>query len=155
MPKHSFSPKYVARFMQKVEVDATTGCWNWTAATVTAGYGKVTNGLGRPARSLYAHRVSYEIHREPIPMGLVIDHLCENKRCVNPDHLEAVPSSVNTLRGTSVAAINSLKTHCKHGHEFTPENTYVHYSSRRGWRRGCRQCKRDSDRRIYARRRAA
>lgn len=80
----------------KYEVDAETGCWNWTRAKTSAGYGEVWDRSAK--RVLLAHRVSHEQSRGPIPEGLVIDHLCRNLICVNPDHLEAVPQSVNISR---------------------------------------------------------
>jgi hypothetical protein len=78
--------------------------------------------------------VAYELAIGPIPEGLTIDHLCRNRGCVNPAHLEAVTNRTNLLRGDGIAALNARKTHCKRGHEFTPENTYV-------WREGTRACR--------------
>jgi len=96
-------------------------CWNWTAAKMPAGYGLFGVGRRRPE---YAHRFSYELAFGPIPQGMVIDHLCRNTSCVNPDHLEVVTHRENSLRGNGSPALNARKTHCIHGHEFTPENTY-------------------------------
>lgn len=73
--------------------------------------------------------------------GKTIDHLCRNRGCVNPLHLQAVPMRENTLRGFGPSAENARKTHCKRGHEFTPENTYLHDG-----RRICKQCNRDRNR---------
>lgn len=70
------------RFWAKVQI--TPGCWEWTASLHTQGYGQI--GVGRVPR--LAHRVSYEMHNGPIPEGLVVRHKCDNKLCVNPDHLE-------------------------------------------------------------------
>lgn len=121
------------RFWSKV--DKTPTCWLWLCYRDHDGYGKFKlNG-----RMINAHRVSYELLVGPIPDGMEIDHVrdrgCVNRHCVNPSHLEAVSHQVNTLRGGSVIAVNARKTHCKHGHEFTPENTYP-------WRgnRVCRTC---------------
>jgi len=83
------------RFWRYVVKDANTGCWNWTGGT-TKGYGSFTY----PGRSkCYAHRFSWEMHRWPIPEGLVVDHLCRNTICVNPDHLEPVTQGENVRRG--------------------------------------------------------
>lgn len=131
------------RFLAKFTV-AADGCWVWTAATVK-GYGH----LRVQGRDWYAHRFSYEQAVGPIPDGLQIDHLCQNKLCVNPDHLEPVTARENMLRGDTLAAENAAKAHCKNGHEFTPENTYVTPGT--PWR-SCRTCRREIDRRRRPRR---
>lgn len=88
---------------------------------------------------LSAHRVAYELTRGPIPAGMEIDHLCRVRSCVNPDHLEAVTRGENLRRGRGKTG---AQTHCKRGHELTPENTY-RYVNRRGYVcRHCRQCRR-------------
>ncbi len=130
------------RFDEKVEIDSATGCWLWTAAMKPNGYGCF--GLGAQQ---YAHRVSYERHKGPIPEGLEIDHLCRVRNCVNPDHLEAVTHRENVRRGT-VGLYNLRKIHCPQGHEYNPENTRVTRKNLRN----CRVC--DRDRHAAARRRA-
>lgn len=95
-------------------------CWQWTG-TNQNGYGIV--GGHRKGNWKYCHRFSYELLRAEIPEGLHIDHLCRNKLCLNPWHLEPVTQRENNLRGMSPPAINARKTHCESGHEFTPENT--------------------------------
>lgn len=75
-------------------VAKTDECWNWTGGT-TKGYGSFTD---TNRRKVYAHRFSWELHRDPIPEGLVIDHLCRNTLCVNPDHLEPVTQQENVRR---------------------------------------------------------
>lgn len=105
-------------------------CWTWTGAVNSRGYGCI--GVNR--KSQLAHRVSYELHVGPIAAGLQIDHLCQNKRCINPAHLEAVTGRVNCSRTDA-----ATKTHCANGHAYTADNTI--------WRkrgalthRACREC---------------
>jgi hypothetical protein len=124
------------------------GCWTWMRYRSKAGYGYLrVDGNG-----VLAHRLSYSVFREPIPEGMTIDHLCRNRGCINPDHLEAVTIGENGLRGTSFAAINARKTHCAHGHELSGDNL-LREKSRPG-RRVCRQCKSERHKRWYARKRA-
>lgn len=109
------------RFWAKV--NPTGFCWEWTGYVHRSGYGAFTPHEGETPQQ--AHRFAYELLIGPIPEGLVIDHLCRNKSCVNPDHLEPVTIQENTLRGYSESAMNARKTHCKNGHEFTPENMWI------------------------------
>jgi hypothetical protein len=122
-----------ALFKRNVHSQAD-GCWHWTGRVARDGYGFLHVGGGR---YVLAHRWSYEHHVGPIPEGLTIDHLCRVRHCVNPEHLEPVTQRVNNLRSESEPAKNARKTHCKRGHEFTPENTYRH----RDGRRECGTCK--------------
>ena len=87
---------------------------------------------------MLAHRAYYERYVGPIPEGLVIDHLCRNRRCVNPTHLEPVTSAENNLRGLGPGAVNRRKKACHRGHAFTPENTYHPPSDPK--HRMCRAC---------------
>ena len=129
-------PKPVAdRFWAKVQKsDDPDGCWLWTAGKVPNGYGSFFLN----SKTVYAHRVAYELVKGPIPEGLQIDHLCRVRNCVNPDHLEAVTCRENLMRGECAASRKSKQTHCKRGHAFTPENTYV---NSRG-HRACKACHR-------------
>jgi len=110
------------------------------------GYVSLTRGGGY----FYAHRYVYEQEVGPIPDGLTLDHLCRNRACVNPDHLEPVTMRVNTLRGETITARNAAKTRCDKGHEFTPENTMRKPDGRR-----CRVCQRASEARYYERNKEA
>jgi len=103
-------------------------CWLWSAARTGAGYGV----LAVAGKMLLAHRFAYELLVGPIPEGLQIDHLCRNRGCVNPAHLEPVTCQVNLLRGINR---NRDKTHCWRGHEFTAANTRL---TRNG--RTCKAC---------------
>lgn len=120
----------VARFFSRVDRVAG-GCWLWTGTVNRSGYG--TLRIGDRGAAL-AHRWSYEHHVGPIPAGLHIDHLCRVRHCVNPAHMEPVTPEENQRRGL----LGVLKTHCRHGHEYTPENTY----RRADGRTECRTCMR-------------
>ncbi|MEU9576278.1 HNH endonuclease signature motif containing protein [Streptomyces chilikensis] len=111
-----------------------TPCLTWTVHKMPNGYGRFS--VNRTPQ--YAHRVAYEALVEPTPEGLVIDHLCRNRACVNVAHMEAVTNRINILRGQTVTGANAAKTHCKHGHPFSPENTRLTSNGRRA----CRTCHR-------------
>lgn len=115
-------------------VVAEDGCWHWTAALDRDGYGRFWDGT----RKCVAHRITWELLVGPIPQGLVIDHLCRVRKCVNPEHLEPVKSSVNILRGEGPAARHARQSACKRGHDFTPENIEPHGPD--GKARKCRRC---------------
>lgn len=121
------------RFWGNVSRDPDTGCVMWLGFLDPAGYGRFKVG----EKIVGAHRFAYEFLVGPIPDGLHLDHLCRTPACVNPLHLEPVTPAVNTLRGMGSPAQNARKTHCIHGHEFTPENT-IHHP---GGRRECRECR--------------
>jgi hypothetical protein len=109
-----------------------TRCWEWKATRNGDGYGSFW--LLGSMRG--AHRVAYELEREPIAAGMTLDHLCRNRCCVNPAHLDPVPLRVNVLRGGGTGARNARKDRCPQGHRYTPDNTY---RSSRGDRK-CRTC---------------
>lgn len=107
------------------------GCWEWAGGRNRDGYGY----LSHKNLNWLAHRLSYVAHVGPIPEGLTLDHLCRNRACVNPEHLEAVPLAENILRGMSPPAKRARQTVCKNGHplpEYKP-----------GGSRICKECQRD------------
>jgi hypothetical protein len=126
----------IERFLSKIEI-SLNGCINWTAYKDKDGYGT----FGYKRGSYRAHRWIYAFLNGPIPEGFVTDHLCRNRSCVNPFHLEIVTPRTNLLRGENHVAKNAAKTACKYGHEFTPENTYI-LKKRTGFLRSCRTCSR-------------
>ena len=133
-PIPTLSESQQHEFWEHVAVDMvdSDACWPWKFALKRSGYGYVSLG-GNDYR---AHRVAYEIVRGAIPQGLTLDHLCRNRACCNPAHLEPVSHRANVLRGESQPATNAVKTHCAHGHEYTAENTKIN----RWNRRVCLQC---------------
>ncbi len=140
--------------MAKYVVDSATGCWNWTGYVRSDGYGEIQLGR-RGVGAALAHRVSYELHVGPIPDGMEPDHICRNRACGNPAHLEAVTRTENIVRGEAPAAVRAAMvriTHCPQGHEYTPENTYVARTARGYTNRMCRTCQRERMRQRRARR---
>jgi hypothetical protein len=118
----------VDRFWSKV--DKSGECWTWTAAHNLDG-----------SRNVGAHRYVWMVERGPIPDGLTIDHLCRTRNCVRVEHMEVVTRGENSRRGgglEKIAAERRNAPECKHGHPFTPENTYT---DPRG-RRVCIACRR-------------
>lgn len=115
-----------ARFLARIDRRGPDECWPWTAGTISVGYGSFRVSDVH----FLAHRVSYELLNGTIPDGLEIDHLCRNRLCCNPTHMEAVTAAENKHR--EQAAIKA----CPQGHEYTPENTY----RRANGDRRCRTC---------------
>lgn len=108
-------------------------CWLWMGSMYNNGYGKIGK------TGYMVHRIAYELTQGDVPEDMCLDHLCKQRNCVNPEHLEVVTLVENVMRGESQHAKNARKTHCINGHEFTPENTY-HRSDRNT--RECIACRR-------------
>ena len=122
--------KQIQRFQKFIELDMLTGCWIWKGC-LRNGYGTVKQN----GKMQLAHRISFVHWNGEIKQGLEIDHLCRNKICCNPSHLEAVTHLENLKRG-NIGLFNKNKTHCIYGHEFTKENTII----KQDGRRNCRTC---------------
>ena len=129
------------RILARIRIDPSNQCWNWIGALDDKGYGllSVNGKTQRAYRTLYQEMVGI------VPKGLTLDHLCRNRLCVNPVHLEVVTYQTNILRGNGLAAQEAKRTHCPRGHEYTEENT--HYGkTRQGIGRWCRQCDKERSR---------
>jgi hypothetical protein len=134
-PKQRAALKAIARcfdrFWSKVE-KSSDGCWLWHGARYRG-----RGSYGKFQINLLAHRLAYLLEKGEIPEGLVLDHLCNNDACVNPEHLEPVTNWENIMRGRGLAAKNARKKTCPVGHIYNRQNT-----GRSGRRRYCRACKR-------------
>lgn len=147
------------RFLSHVDKQVD-GCWPWTGALNPDGYAlSYIRRDDGAKRFMHANRRSHQFFIGPIPAGFQVDHICHNadltcpadssclhRRCVNPEHLEAVPPGVNTRRSTkTLASRNAAKTHCDHGHSLVDA-----VADRRG-KRACLGCREERN----ARRRRA
>jgi hypothetical protein len=133
----NMTPEEQARFMGKV-AETPTGCWLWQGPLDRDGYGS----FFFRRRNRRAHRVGYFLQHGPISAGLLINHTCRNRHCVNPQHLEAVDARTSALKDTSSPAyVNSQKTHCPRGH---------HYDRQYGKQRYCSVCQNEKAKRLRA-----
>ena len=144
------------RFWAKVKVGGDDECWQWTAGKSKQGY-----GIFHPNKtaSVLAHRYVFSREVGELRPGVVVDHRCHNgttcpagpcehRLCCNPRHLEAVTNTENVNRSHNS---NARKTHCPHGHEYTPENTIIQVLKNTELRK-CRECAREYDRKRSPRR---
>lgn len=137
------------RFLSRMDVSTGSECIFWKGKLGKNGYAKLSIG----DKDMYAHRFSYTMFVGPIPEGMRIDHECRNRNCVNPSHLRLVTHRENCIyNSSSTSAMNLVKTHCKNGHEFTPENTIMIRPETPGAMpsRRCRECKNRRDREYRA-----
>lgn len=144
---HNLEVQFWTRVIKPAIGEPHIACWKWQGYHNADGYSVYTY----KGETVRVHRLAYELAIGPIPDGLVIDHLCRHRWCVNPHHLEAVTNRENLLRGDCIAAANAAKTHCPGGHEYTEANTY----RRPDGRRVCRQCQRETCRRYKAQKKIA
>lgn len=142
-PIPSLSASDIKRFWSKVKRGADHECWPWSGSISSGGYGVFSIGASRQVK---AHRVAFTLRVGVIESGLTIDHVCRNRRCVNPLHLEMVTGRENSMRGIGVGALNRRKTHCPYGHPYDD----VSYT---GIGRVCRTCRRAFNRQQYYRNR--
>jgi hypothetical protein len=131
------------------------GCHEWTGSLTNSGYGRADWKQADGTIHRGAHRIAYFIEHGQIDPALVIDHLCRNRACINPAHMELVTQRENVLRSpVAIGGSNAAKTHCPQGHPYSPENTYVyHHKSRKCVERVCKTCRAEYRRRYIARRR--
>lgn len=146
------------RFLSKIKTDGRNryDCWFWDRPCPNRGYGQFYT---RPKMYKYinhlSHRFSYELFIGKIPKDLCVDHLCRNRNCMNPGHMELVTIKENVLRGESFTAKNAKKKFCKYGHPLKGYNLYLVKTAKRNGKvaisRHCRECGRRNWRKIYNR----
>lgn len=124
-------------------------CLEWIASLILKGYGQFWSR----SKNALAHRVAWEWKHGLIPDGLFIDHMCRNRKCVNVEHLRLVTPRKSALENSeSFVAVNAMKTHCIHGHEFNDKNTYVYTTNKKfNSERRCRICRNDAAKRYRQR----
>lgn len=128
-----YNPQRVLLFWTKVIVNLPDECWIWTGAKDRKGYPNFRVEKNKTGKG---HRFSYVLHFGPIPLGLHVDHECNNRSCVNPFHLQLLTNKQNNERSSSPSAINKRKKKCKWDHDFDKENTII----RKDGSRRCKKC---------------
>ena len=148
---HHIDRKNLTRIFSKMKIPNGVSCWTWKASSAR-GYGKVS----WKGKAVHTHRLMYSWAVGPIPHyipgGMELDHLCKNKICCNPSHLELVTPKINIARSTGVCGLNANKTHCKRGHLLEGGNLIPQLASRR---RECVTCHNARQRAYHAKKRLA
>ena len=146
-PERAESVDHVlVRFWAHIVIEGE--CWRWSGSTDRGGYGQ----FQVRDKNWKAHRWSYQHFIGPLADDLQIDHLCRNRACVNPSHLEQVTQQENLSRGNGFTARNARKTHCPRGHPYSDDNLRILRGGRQKSRRDCRECRRIYRRALYRRR---
>ena len=128
--------RFECKFMEN-----SNGCWEWCSSKNYKGYGRMTIKFKNKFICPQAHRISYIIFNSPIPHGMTVHHICNNKWCVNPSHLTLLTEKENRELSGCYSSINKRKTHCIRGHKFTNENTYVYIKKDGSKHRHCIACR--------------
>lgn len=144
MPKTQWNLDHRVNMLERNTIRKTPTCWHWLGAVSKNGYSKSFMDY----KTTTGHRVFYTYYKGVVPEGLQIDHLCRNKLCVNPEHLEAVTSRENIIRGTGFAAKNSKKKKCLRRHLLSGDNLYITPDGRRQ----CKKCRYKSAKLSHQRR---
>lgn len=119
-----------------------TKCITYKVNISDQGYGRISLN----SKTYKAHRIVYKLFKGALSKHLEIDHLCRNRACINPEHLEQVTHKINVLRGESTNAKNARKTHCKRGHVLKGRNVYI--VNKKG-HRSCNTCKKAYSKNYY------
>jgi hypothetical protein len=136
------TPERVARFWSRV--DKTPTCWIWTGhlnKPTAYGHFRIADDAPGVKSKILAHRLSWYLFGNTVPEGMELDHLCRNRRCVNPAHLELVTHTENVRRGVSPSALHAQKTHCPQGHPLSGSNLKLSKNGKGRIARCCRICK--------------
>lgn len=134
-----FDWTFERRIMSHIQIDSS-GCWEWIGSKTKNGYGQIRIA----GKLISAHRYAYEEINGVIPLGLDLDHLCRNRACINPNHLEPVTRSENLKRAVGMGAYQKTKTGCPSGHPYAGANLYLHPSGRRV----CKRCSANRQQKI-------
>lgn len=134
-PRHACSE--LCRLTLRLTMTSDKDCWGWWPDGDSEHNGYAVFTMRNPKRVVRAHRAAYELLVGPIPDGLELDHLCRNKTCVNPDHLEPVTHKENVQRDYRSRGVGRAETHCVNGHEWNEENTRFGGTSGRRWCGAC------------------